>query len=781
MREMRGIARRARALLAALFLAGPWLLALAPAAPTESDSGAGRMTLSVSMDRIGFANDEVTAKVTWRLGETEAARLRNMIIEKYDRNVGLPLNVTPRGNNDSTLDIVELQNYKAAIDSYLENKGAGTCADCVGVGPIYFFGVKVRDANLQHAVSGGSPASAVEDDMKGLPGRTASSSEDVEILYKFDGLVTNTTDTIAPDTLVIAQAIYAPLLDGAAPAVFAGELEVHHSSIIIGYQSYDSMEARHGSFFMLRTPAGEWLKYDGTFPTPDAGRDRVGYDSFNGLENPQVLFILLIVAGHFTINLPHMIYSRMRAKVPVSRRSAAHRVSWVHWTAALLLLVQILLYFFPTVGPLFVSGGAYWAIALGFLFLSWHIYFKKELPRIEAMKEEPKPAPAAEPAKPAGAAPEATLSAAGTLARAASASSPAPGGAEAKPAPAAAPKPAAVAPPAAAPAPALIKGQCAHCAAKVAYEKGPEELVFCGHCGVPILKVAPGYGYLVVDDDSRVTYLLFSSLVRVGMKACFATATMPQKIMRDYKFEGPEAIWLTDSGTGTNAINPLRLEFEITRNITRFAKMSPGGVVLIEGVNYLVLMNGYEKVYKFLKKLIDLTSMSDIVLMVALSKRTVSEEQFDILRREFDKVVEVARMEKSKVEAPPAPGAKPPQASFVRAEPPKAAPAAPAAPPASAPPAAGPVAAPAPAPGPAPGAAAASAPAPAPAKPREPPKKRTATLGTAEGAEPCASCKETIPKDDWLITCQCGFKYHTACANKEATCVNCTLSLKPQA
>ncbi|HLF06850.1 MAG TPA: DUF835 domain-containing protein, partial [Thermoplasmata archaeon] len=332
-----------------------------------------------------------------------------------------------------------------------------------------------------------------------------------------------------------------------------------------------------------------------------------------------------------------------------------------------------------------------------------------------------------------------------------------------------------------------IKGQCAHCGARVSFEKGPDELVTCGHCAVPIIKINPGYGYLIVDEDSRVSYLIFSSLARAGMKCCFATATMPAKVMRDYKFEGPEAIWLTDSGTGTNAINPLRLEFEITRNITRFAKMNPGGVVLIEGVNYLVLMNGYEKVYKFLKKLIDLTSMSDIVLMVAISKRTVSEEQYDILRREFDKVVEVAKMEKSKVDSVPVPGVKPPQAIGVRIEPLRpaaAAAAAPVSPSAGATPPAAPTLPASPSSSPSPLAPAPIAPparsVPAPARPREPPKKRTATLGTAEIPEPCASCKESIPKDDWLISCQCGFKYHTACANKESTCVNCTLSLKPQ-
>ncbi|HLF06664.1 MAG TPA: hypothetical protein VI893_05785, partial [Thermoplasmata archaeon] len=451
---MRGFERRAGALLAALVLAGPWALAMVPASPAKDDTGAGRMTMSVSMDRLGFVNQEVTAKVSWRLTDAEASRLRSLIIEKYDKNVGLP-NGTVRGDSDGTLGINETVRYKEAIDTYLENRGPGTCPDCFGRGFVYFFGVKVRAAALQHKVTGGSDASAVEDDMLGLPGRTATSNEDVEILYKFDGLMTNESDTFAPDSMVLAQAIYAPLLDGGSQAVFTGELEVHHSAIIVGYQSYQSFDSRHGSFFMLRTPAGEWLKYDGTFATSEAGRDRASYASFNGLENPQILFILLIVAGHFTINLPHMIYARMRNRIPVSRRSAVKRVGWVHWTAAVLLLVQILLYFFPSIGPLFVSGAAYWAIALGFLFfslfLSWHIYFKKELPRIEAMKEEE--FKAAAPAKPAAPAVQVTV----TNAPTATATS-APGGAGAGAAKPSVPAPAvpAIAPVSAPPQPVLI-------------------------------------------------------------------------------------------------------------------------------------------------------------------------------------------------------------------------------------------------------------------------------------------------------------------------------------
>jgi len=64
------------------------------------------------------------------------------------------------------------------------------------------------------------------------------------------------------------------------------------------------------------------------------------------------------------------------------------------------------------------------------------------------------------------------------------------------------------------------------------------------------------------------------------------------------------------------------------------------GVVYIDCFDYLMMMNGFNSILDFLKTLTDNASMYSGTLIVLSNKVTMESNQWSILEKEFDKVVE---------------------------------------------------------------------------------------------------------------------------------------------
>ncbi|MCK5038370.1 MAG: DUF835 domain-containing protein, partial [Thermoplasmata archaeon] len=64
-------------------------------------------------------------------------------------------------------------------------------------------------------------------------------------------------------------------------------------------------------------------------------------------------------------------------------------------------------------------------------------------------------------------------------------------------------------------------------------------------------------------------------------------------------------------------------------------------VVLLDGFEYMVVENGFEKVFKFIKKLNDLSSVNSGTLFIPIGTTSLETDQLGVLKKEFDKVIEI--------------------------------------------------------------------------------------------------------------------------------------------
>jgi hypothetical protein len=63
-----------------------------------------------------------------------------------------------------------------------------------------------------------------------------------------------------------------------------------------------------------------------------------------------------------------------------------------------------------------------------------------------------------------------------------------------------------------------------------------------------------------------------------------------------------------------------------------------GDALIIDGVEYLILENGFEPVFRFLVNLKDQILLKDSILVLIVDERVLEEKHAFLLQREFKKI-----------------------------------------------------------------------------------------------------------------------------------------------
>jgi hypothetical protein len=152
-------------------------------------------------------------------------------------------------------------------------------------------------------------------------------------------------------------------------------------------------------------------------------------------------------------------------------------------------------------------------------------------------------------------------------------------------------------------------------------------------------KFTPGLNYLILDGGPARSYEALSSLIRSGRPGLVISTTLPSKLRRQYGIDGSDILWLTEA-EGPGVVRPERLEFEIQRIVSAFFREHPDGVFLLDGIEFLIVSNGHERVVKFAKRVADLAGAGGGTFLVPLNPGPIPADPLGVLRRTFDRVEE---------------------------------------------------------------------------------------------------------------------------------------------
>ena len=439
---------------------------------------------------------------------------------------------------------------------------------------------------------------------------------------------------------------------------YHGLVEFNTVTYSVSSSSFSGFDISKGSANLIRTPAGDILLFSISYDKEGYGAnattpsDSIHFSTFDFFENAQITFALVVVAAYLIAYYQHRYFLQFKGAHPIRYRPAAAKIGWLHWIGRICIILLILLYFFPGIftfaaPSLLMSGAVMWGLGISFTLgcaLGSKFIYMKQAKYIPPEYEEG--AGVAEPPPPPGA-PVPTQFCADCLEVIES------------------------------PANAYKCGcgkvyhklcaselsECPECHRKITVRLPKEKMITvqcptcrevqqvkegadlartkCTHCDTVLRALDEGLNYLVIDKDPGTSYSWLLGMVRRERPTLCMTTTFPEKVVKEYRLEGVEMYWLSDTNPGPKTLDPKRLEFEVIRALSNFAKSFKGGAILLDGLEYLVVENGFDKTFKFIKRVNDLCGVHGTTFIVPITPGAIGPDELMMLRKEFDRVEEL--------------------------------------------------------------------------------------------------------------------------------------------
>ncbi|WP_135612371.1 DUF835 domain-containing protein [Methanococcoides sp. AM1] len=146
-------------------------------------------------------------------------------------------------------------------------------------------------------------------------------------------------------------------------------------------------------------------------------------------------------------------------------------------------------------------------------------------------------------------------------------------------------------------------------------------------------KLESGYTYIQHEDDSMGAYEIFSKMVKQGNPGLCITRENPAKIREKYNIQTTPIVWLTKNKSSESpSIAPSEI-FKLHPTIENFMKKAHDGIILVDGLEYLVLENDFKSVVKFIEQTNDSIMVSSSRLIFNIDSNIFEPKEYHLLKR----------------------------------------------------------------------------------------------------------------------------------------------------
>ena len=445
-----------------------------------------------------------------------------------------------------------------------------------------------------------------------------------------------------------------------APSTYLGPVVESDAHYLIGTLSFSGFSTPSGGVTLFRTPGGEILYYSSTWQG-SVPPDVVRFETFNVLENPQVLFAVMVVAAYLISRLQGRAYDAYREAYPSVYRAVARKAKSLHRLGIASILFLILCYFVPTwpyvLGlRVYVNGPAYWFLALALtlgLGLGTRAYYRQKLEEVPPPPGEGRPAPrltqeraappaeeVLEPEAPAVACTQCLrpiasgertyactcgavyhASCAGTLLRCATCHKPI--GLEVVPSGRA------------------VSMRCSACGEVQTIPEGTDpRTATCAACGGSLRSLDAGKRYLLIASNPSIAFRWTSDLARGGKPVLCVTASAPDRLRLEFGLKGVR--FLRVSTEGGDAVDPRKLDPVGLKAILPLTRDEKGGVLLYDGLDQMISAASTGDILRFLRKANDLAFVHEVTVIGRIAPGRLADAEIDRLAQEFDEVLDLS-------------------------------------------------------------------------------------------------------------------------------------------
>lgn len=144
-----------------------------------------------------------------------------------------------------------------------------------------------------------------------------------------------------------------------------------------------------------------------------------------------------------------------------------------------------------------------------------------------------------------------------------------------------------------------------------------------------------GLSYLIEEDKPQRSFEIFVDLVTHGIHGLCITRMPPEDVRQKYNLVKTPIIWLSRTVDKKMCIDPA-MTAELSMTIRNFLEESKNGVILLDGIEYLIVHNNFAKVLKVLHDLNEAVAINHAVLIMPFDSRTLNEKEYALLVRDMN-------------------------------------------------------------------------------------------------------------------------------------------------
>jgi len=124
--------------------------------------------------------------------------------------------------------------------------------------------------------------------------------------------------------------------------------------------------------------------------------------------------------------------------------------------------------------------------------------------------------------------------------------------------------------------------------------------------------------------------------IQKGKPGYCVTRIYPDKVREAYGLEEVPILWLSNVGK-EDSVRPKDLE-KLSLSLEQFITKE-SGVVLLDGIEYLITNNNFITVLRLIQSLRDQIAINRSILLISVNPSTLDEHQLNLLEREVDSVL----------------------------------------------------------------------------------------------------------------------------------------------
>jgi two-component system cell cycle response regulator len=149
-----------------------------------------------------------------------------------------------------------------------------------------------------------------------------------------------------------------------------------------------------------------------------------------------------------------------------------------------------------------------------------------------------------------------------------------------------------------------------------------------------VYELRRGFSYLVKETKPHKSFEIFVDQVTHNIQGLCVTRQHPTILRKEWGLEKSPIIWLSNQ-LGKVYVNPSNIGI-LSDTIIRFVEKSGDSVILIDGVEFLIVNNDFDKVLRMIHHITEAVMENRSRLIVSIDPRTMETRELALLERNME-------------------------------------------------------------------------------------------------------------------------------------------------